>query len=54
MARLPNIKNTEDRFNKISVTEDCTVKLHEDIRKKDIVARNKTEAEGEEKYVWKG
>ena len=50
MSRLPNLKNAEDRFNKISVTEDYTVEEREAIRNKVTEARNKT-AEGEGKYV---
>ena len=53
MARLPNLKNAEDRFNKISVTEDYTAEERETIRKKVTEARNKSETEGEGKYVWK-
>ena len=53
MARLPNLKNAEDRFNRISVTEDYTAEEREAIRKKVTEAKNKSEAEGEGKYVWK-
>ena len=53
IARLPNLKNAEDRFNKISVTEDYTAEEREAIRKKVTEARNKSETEGEGKYVWK-
>ena len=53
MARIPNLKNAEDRFNKISVTENYTAEERETIRKKVTEARNKSETEGEGKYVWK-
>ena len=29
MSRLPNLKNAEDHFRKISVTDDYTVERHE-------------------------
>ena len=48
-----NLKNAEGRYNKISVTEDYTAEEREANRNKVTEARNKTEAEGEGKYVWK-
>ena len=32
-SRLPNLKNTDDRFRKVSVTEDYTVEEKKEIKK---------------------
>ena len=41
MARLPNLKNAEDRFRKIRVTDDYTIQEREEIKKWVLKAKEK-------------
>ena len=53
MNNLNKLKNAEDRFRKISITDDYTNEEREAIRIKVTEAKNKTEVEGGESFIWK-
>ena len=52
MSRLPNLKNAEDRFRKVSVTEDYTVEERKEIKKyvEKAKEQNRNETRG---IIWK-
>ena len=52
MSRLSNLKDAEDRFKKISVTDDYTVEERQEIKCWVDKAKEKTESE-DGKFVWK-
>ena len=52
MSRLPNLKNTEDRFKRISITDDYTIQEREEIRRFVEKAKEKSSAENG-KFTWK-
>ena len=52
MSRLPNLKNAEERFKRISVTEDYTMEERNEIRK--WVEKDKEKNQDESsKIIWK-
>ena len=51
---LSKLKQALEEFKSISVTEDCTLEERQAIKDKVMEAKNKTEKEGEGKYMWKG
>ena len=53
MSNLRKLKNATDTYRRISITDDYTFEERQEVRKKVIEAKNKTEAEGEGNYVWK-
>ena len=53
MSSLGKLKNAPENLKKISVTEDYTVGEREIIRNKVAEAKQKTETEGEGKYMWR-
>ena len=52
MARLSNLKNAEDRFKKISVTDDYTVEERQEIRNWIEKAKVKNQSESGN-FIWK-
>ena len=54
MSNLSKLKQAPENFRKISVTDDYTEKEREEIRKMVNEARNKTESQGDGKYIFKG
>ena len=52
MSRLPNLKNAEERFKRISVTEDYTMEERNEIRKWVEKAKEKNQDESS-KIIWK-
>ena len=53
MNSLSKLKQAPECFNSISVTDDYTLEERQTINGKVMVAKNKTEKEGEGQYVWK-
>ena len=53
MCNLRKLKLGSEKFQKVSVTDDYTVKEREEIRKKVVEAKRKTETEGNGKYIFK-
>ena len=53
MSNLRTFKNAKNTYRRISITDDYTFEESQEVRKKVIEAKNKTEAEGKGKYVWK-
>ena len=52
MSRLSNLKNSEDRFRKISITNDYTVKERDEIRKWVTKAKEKNNT-AEANVIWR-
>ena len=53
MSNLSKLKQAPENFRKISVTDDYTEKEREEIRKMVNEAKNKTESQGDGKYIFK-
>ena len=53
MSYLSKLKQAPENFRKISVTDDYTEKECEEIRKMVNEAKNKTESQGDGKYIFK-
>ena len=53
MSSLPKLKTACERFKKISITEDYTFNERQAIKQKAVEAKQKTDAEGDGKYIWK-
>ena len=53
MSNLSKLKQAPENFKKISVTDDYTEKEREEIRKMVNEAKNKTESQGDGKYIFK-
>ena len=51
MSRLPNLKNSEDVFRRISVTEDHTIEERQEIKR--LVDKSKEKNQHETNAVWK-
>ena len=53
MNNLNKLKNAEDKFRKISITDDYTNEEREAIKIKVTEAKNKTEVEGGGNFIWR-
>ena len=53
MSNLGKLKHASEKFRRTSLTDDHTADQREAIKSKVSEARNKTEAEGEGKYILK-